>query len=134
MKFAVFEQIKKSLESVKSYALGEIGNVANATVEVVEEIAGELNQKADKPQYYTTTIPVEGWESDNAYYSKYYDIAVKGITENDRADLILLQQSMQTAGECGFCSITETLAGKIRVRAMTVPTQPLTAEIVLKKG
>ena len=43
MKFAVFEQIKKSLESVKSYALGEISNVANATVEAVEEIAGELN-------------------------------------------------------------------------------------------
>ena len=42
MKFAVFEQIKKSLESVKRYALGEIGNVANATVEAVEEIAGEL--------------------------------------------------------------------------------------------
>ena len=48
MKFAVFEQIKKSLESVKRYALGEIGNVANATVEAVEEIAGELNNKFDK--------------------------------------------------------------------------------------
>ena len=48
MKFAMFEQIKKSLESVKRYALGEIGNVANATVEAVEEIAGELNNKFDK--------------------------------------------------------------------------------------
>ena len=68
MKFAVFEQIKKSLESVKKYALGEIGNVANATVEAVEEIAGELNNKADKPHYITVVIPTEGWQSDDFDY------------------------------------------------------------------
>ena len=134
MKFAVFEQIKKSLESVKRYALGEIGNVANATVEAVEEIAGELNQKADKPNYITITIPVEGWISDNFDYPNYYDIAVEGITEQDRADILFLPESMKTAAESGFFSMTETFDGKIRIRAMTVPAQALSAEVILKKG
>jgi len=134
MKFAVFEQIKKSLESVKKYALGEIGNVANATVEAVEEIAGELNQKADKPNYITIVIPTEGWLNDNFNYPNYYDIVVEGITEQDRADILFLPESMKTAAECGFFSMTETFAGKIRVRAMTVPTQALSAEVILKKG
>ena len=134
MKFAMFEQIKKSLESVKKYALGEIGNVANATVEAVEEIAGELNQKADKPNYITITIPVEGWQADSFDYPNYYDIVVEGITENDRADILFLPESMKIAAESGFFSMTETLEGKIRVRAMTVPTQALSAEVILKKG
>ena len=134
MKFAMFEQIKKSLESVKKYALGEIGNVANATVEAVEEIAGELNQKADKPNYITIVIPIEGWLNDNFDYPNYYDIAVEGVTENDRADILFLPESMKTAAESGFFSMTETLEGKIRVRAMTVPTQALSAEVILKKG
>ena len=134
MKFAMFEQIKKSLESVKKYVLGEIGNVANATVEAVEEIAGELNQKADKPNYITITIPVEGWQADSFDYPNYYDIVVEGITENDRADILFLPESMKTAAESGFFSMTETLEGKIRVRAMTVPTQALSAEVILKKG
>ena len=134
MKFAMFEQIKKSLESVKKYVLGEIGNVANATVEAVEEIAGELNQKADKPNYITITIPVEGWQADGFDYPNYYDIAVEGITENDRADILFLPESMKIAAESGFFSMTETLEGKIRVRAMTVPTQALSAEVILKKG
>ena len=129
MKFAVFEQIKKSLESVKSYALGEISNVANATVEAVEEIAGELNQKADKPNYITVVILIEGWQSDDFDYPQYYDIAVEGITENDRTDIILAMESMKTAAECGFCNVTETLEGKIRVRAMAVPKEAITAEI-----
>ena len=129
MKFAVFEQIKKSLESVKSYALGEISNVANATVEAVEEIAGELNQKADKPNYITVVIPVGGWQNDDFDYPQYYDIAVEGITENDRTDIILAMESMKTAAECGFCNVTETLEGKIRVRAMAVPKEAITAEI-----
>ncbi len=129
MKFAVFEQIKKSLESVKRYALGEIGNVANATVEAVEEIAGELNQKADKPNYITVVIPIEGWQSDDFDYPQYYDIAVEGITENDRTDIILAIESMKTAAECGFCNVTETLTGKIRVRAMAIPKEAITTEI-----
>lgn len=129
MKFTVFEQIKKSLESVKKYALGEIGNVANATVEAVEEIAGELNNKADKPHYITVVIPTEGWQSDDFDYPQYYDIAVEGITENDRTDVILAIESMKTAAECGFCNVTETLEGKIRVRAMSVPKDVITTEI-----
>ncbi len=129
MKFAVFEQIKKSLESVKRYALGEIGNVANATVEAVEEIAEELNNKADKPNYITVVIPIEGWQSDDFDYPQYYDIAVEGITEHDRTDIILAIESMKTAAECGFCNVTETLEGKIRVRAMAVPKEAITTEI-----
>ena len=133
MKFAMFEQIKKSLESVKKYAMGEIGNVANATVEAVEEIVGELNQKADKPNYITITIPVERWQADNFDYPNYYDIVVEGITENDRADILFLPESMKTAAESGFFSMTETFTGKIRVRAITVPTQALSAEVILKR-
>ena len=60
MKFTVFEQIKKSLEGVKRYALGEIGNVANATVEAVEEIVGELDNKANNSHVHNANDVISG--------------------------------------------------------------------------
>ena len=126
MKLAVFEQLKKCSEAAKNNTAQRVGELAEATIEVVEEIE---SKKADKPQYINTTIPIEGWQSDENIYPNYYDILLEGITENTRADIIILTESMDIAVNCGMSPITETFSGKIRVRAITVPTEEIVTEI-----
>ena len=126
MKLTALKQLKKWLDGTKGYILNKIVELSTATIEAIEEIE---NKKADKARYINITIPASGWQSDNHAYPKYYDIALEGITENDRADMIIQPESMQIAVNCGFFYMTETFAGKIRVRAMTVPTAAMYAEI-----
>jgi len=126
MKLTTLKQIKKWLESAKGYILNKIVELTTATIAAIEEIE---NKKADKAKYISVTILTNGWKSDSHNYPKYYDITLEGITENDRADMIIQPESMQTAVNCGFFYMTETLSGKIRVRAMTIPTQTIYAEI-----
>lgn len=81
------------------------------------------------PASVSMTIPTTGWETDsnNSVYPKYYDYAVQGITADDRADVIISVASAPTASECGMCPTNETIAGYIRLRAMSVPTASMTA-------
>ncbi len=81
-----------------------------------------------KAVHGSLTIPASGWSSDStATYSKYYDVAVSGITASDRASVDLAPASAATAVKCGLCPACETLAGKIRIRAVSVPTASMTA-------
>lgn len=128
MKITTFEHIKKSLQRVKGYTSSKISELTNATVAAIEEIE---NKKADKPQYFYITIPTNGWQSDSNIYPKYYDIVLQQATEDNRADIIILSQSMKVAVSCGFCAISETFSGKVRVRAMKQPISEITTEIIL---
>lgn len=81
------------------------------------------------------TIPKTGWGSDStATYPKYYDIAVTGVTTSDRASVDIAPTSMSAAVACGLCPVTETLTGKIRIRAASVPTATMTANYWIEKG
>ncbi len=69
-----------------------------------------------------------------ATYPKYYDIAVPGVTASDRATVDLAPASAGTAEACGLCPSCETLAGKVRIRAASIPTASMTANYWIEKG
>lgn len=87
-----------------------------------------------KPKTVSVTIQSSGWVNSSGSYPKYYDIAVTGITAYDRADITIAPGSLDAAKSCGLCPTNETIAGKIRVRAVSVPSAVITAECLIEKG
>lgn len=103
--------------------------------------------KADKVSPVSITIPAEGWASEeiedtgedgeeeiSTSYPYYYDLAVTGVTAKDRADITIARGSLDAAVNCGLCPTSETLEGKIRLRAVSVPTEEMAAEYWLQSG
>ncbi len=109
-----------------------MGEITQATAEALQE---QAILKADKSASVSFTILTSGWVSDNTQpYRYYYDIAVKGITAKDRAEISLAPGSVEAATACGLCPTNETLADKIRVRAVSVPSAVISAECWIEKG
>ena len=130
-KITIFGQLKSLAQAAKNFSNNLVGELANATAEAIEEIN---DLKSDKVKVVSVSIPITGWNSDSGSYPNYYDIAVEGVTENDIAEVTVTLASMDIAVSCGLCPINETLAGKIRIRAKTVPTSEICVEYVISKG
>lgn len=130
-KITIFGQLKSLAQAAKNFSNNLVGELANATAEAIEEIN---DLKSDKVKVVSVSIPITGWNSDSGSYPNYYDIAVEGVTENDIAEVTVTLASMDIAVSCGLCPINETLAGKIRIRAKTVPTSEIGVEYVIAKG
>ncbi len=83
----------------------------------------------------TVSVPITGWGKDStAIFPNYYDLAISGILATDRVDLIVAIASLDTALKCGLCGITESSAGKVRIRSRTVPTAAISLQYwVMKK-
>jgi len=104
-------------------------------VEGMDELQQEVSGKQTKPVIGNVTIPTSGWGSDSTEgWPKYYDISVSGVAANDRANIDLPPAGLVTAAACGLCPCCETLAGKIRIRAVSVPTVAMTAQYRIEKG
>lgn len=124
-KIAVFEHLKTSLEAARDYTGKLVGLVTQTVAEAIEEIN---ETKADKPRKIQTSILKSGWvEDDGGVYQYHYDIAVADITDEDVAKIIISPESMEVARLCELCGTNETLDGKIRIWAVSIPT----AEIVV---
>lgn len=130
-KLTVFDQLKTSMARAKGWANDQAAQVAQAAAEAMEELDGV---KADKSEGVAVTIPTTGWVQDSGAYPWYYDIAADGVTAKDRADLVLAPASIAAAVACGMCPATETLAGKIRVRAVKTPEAEMRGEYRVMKG
>lgn len=130
-KITIFGQLKSLAQAAKNFSNNLVGELANATAEAIEEIN---DLKSDKVKVVSVSIPITGWNSDSGSYPNYYDIAVEGVTKNDIAEVTVTLASMDIAVSCGLCPINETLAGKIRIRAKTVPTSEMKVEYVITKG
>lgn len=105
-----------------------------ATPSAVKQAYDLANSKQSKPLKGSFTIPTSGWSTDTTTgYTKYYDIAVTGVTVNDRAEVIIAPGGVNAAAACGMCPVSETLAGKIRIRATRVPTSAIAAEYWIEK-
>lgn len=130
-KLTVFDQLKTSMARAKGWANDQAAQVAQAAAEDMEELDGV---KADKSEGVAVTIPTTGWVQDSGAYPWYYDIAADGVTAKDRADLVLAPASIAAAVACGMCPATETLAGKIRVRAVKTPEAEMRGEYRVMKG
>lgn len=131
-KLALLQHIRASALTAKNFTSGLIAELA----QTVSDAVGELSDlKADKTESVSATIPTAGWSSDsNTSYPNYYDIPVTGVTAQDRAEITLYPDSLETAKTCGLCPTNETLAGKIRVRASSVPASDLNIEYWVEKG
>lgn len=118
----------------------DIQGLAEQTVQtfsqVDEALSGLDDEKLDKTNAASCSIPVSGWADDTtvADFPKYYDLAVADITATDKADILIAPNSVQTAIDCGVCPTCETLAGKIRIRAKQVPSAAISAEYWIEKG
>lgn len=131
-KVTVLEHLRAAAEAEKTFANGLVGELAQTVTEAITELE---SVKADKSSGVAVTIPTSGWSSDsNASYPKYYDIAVTGITASDRAEITIAPGSLDAAKACGICPTNETLAGKIRVRAASVPTVAISVEYWVENG
>lgn len=131
-KLTVFEHLRACAEAAKSYATGLFGELAQTVTEAI----GELESvKANKGAAAAITIPATGWESDSSGdYPHYYDITAEGVTASDRAEITIAPGSLGTAKTCGLCATNETMAGKIRVRAIQVPAEAILAEFWIEDG
>lgn len=131
-KITVFEHLKACAEEARDYAGGLVAKLAKTATKAIEELE---QAKADKAQSVAITIPATGWASDSGGdYPHYYDIAAEGVTANDRAAITIAPGSLGTAKTCGLCATNETMAGKIRVRAIQVPAEAISAEFWIEDG
>lgn len=148
MKTVTKDHLRNAVAKV-SELIGKFAQAADTDIERVENslsshtksksnphvVTAEQVGAAKKPLSGSVTIPTTGWGSDStADYPKYYDIAVTGVTASDRANVDIATASMSKAVACGLCQTCETLAGKIRVRAVSVPAAAITAQYWVEKG
>ena len=134
MGLTLTSQIKTALQKAKSYTASHISELAQATTELFEEVDAV---KLDKPQAVAVSILATGWQTDaaeDAAYPLYCDISVSGLTPVDIADVRIAPGSQPAAIACGLCATSETLAGVIRLRAVSAPAEALAAEYVITKG
>lgn len=134
MGLTLTSQIKTALQKAKSYTASHISELAQATTELFEEVDAV---KLDKPQAVAVSIPATGWQTDEAEgaaYPLYCDISVSGLAPVDIADVRIAPGSQPAAIACGLCTTSETLAGVIRLRAVSAPAEALAAEYVITKG
>ena len=130
-KIMVLDHLRACAERAKTFASGLVADLSKSTVDALEEME---NLKADKPSGIPLTISASGWATDGAAYPYYYDVAVEGLTVRDRAEIRLSPASMGMAKECGLCPASETMTGKIRLRAASVPTEEITGEYWIEYG
>lgn len=131
-KAIIFEYLKICMQRVKQFVGGLVGELASTVTEAMEELDNIKADKGEAVKFYITPV---GWNSDsNTIYPKYYDISITGVTELDRAHITIFPSSFNTAISCGLCPINETLSGKIRVRANSIPTTAIEAEYWIDKG
>lgn len=131
-RITLVEHLRACALAAKNYTANLVGELAETTAAAAEELH---NLKADKPQSTAFIIPIDGWSNDNTVvYPHYYDITAAGVTVHDRVDIAIVPSSMDTAKACGLCPATETLTGKIRVRAIQIPTTTIAAEYWIENG
>ena len=125
-KIPLLSHLNQAAQAAKSYTGGLIAQLAESVSAAIEELD---SLKADKATYTAITIPVTGWQSDeNGDYPQYYDITAEGITADDHVRIEIAITSYGTAKACGLCRASETLADTIRVRAVQIPAEAISAE------
>lgn len=132
-KLTYINHLKACAEAARNFTNGLVANLAQTVTEAMQEMEAA---KADKQASVSLTIPKTGWSDDAAStsYPKYLDITVSSITAKDSVNIAISPSSMAVAIACGMCPTSETLSGKIRIRAKSVPSANIQAEYRLNQG
>lgn len=115
---------------------GLVTQTKNAFTQTNTALQGLDGQKQDKFNNVPFTIPADAWSTDGAEneYPVFYELAVSGITANDRASIAIAPASVAAAVACGICPTCETVAGKIKIRSTVMPTAAISAEYWIETG
>lgn len=112
---------------IKQYTTA-VSDLANATADGFDEVDDILHEKQDITAAVNFTIPVDGWERDSTFPSYfYYDFPISGLLDTDIVDVTPLPDFCEVAGAAGFI-MTESLTGKLRLRAANIPTAAIKAQ------
>ena len=96
-----------------------LGDLSEATANGFEETDDILHEKQDVTAAVSFTIPVDGWGEDDSSPGYFYcDIPIAGLLATDIVDV---------TGAVGFIA-TESLEGKLRLRAAKAPTEKISAQ------
>ncbi len=116
--------LAKGLAELCSYMkkyTAALGDLASAT-------ADGLDEKQDITAAVSFTIPTTGWARDSTLTSYYYcDISITGLRTTDIVDVTPAPESYSVARTAGFIP-TESMAGKLRLRAKKAPTAAIKAQ------
>lgn len=116
--------LEKGLAELCSYMkkyTAALGDLASAT-------ADGLDEKQDITAAVSFTIPTTGWARDSNLTSYYYcDISIAGLRATDIVDVTPAPESYSVARTAGFIP-TESMAGKLRLRAKKAPTAAIKAQ------
>ena len=124
--------LKEGFERVKTYATNLVSKSINAVSQRLDQLA---TAKADKAVTAAVTILSNSWQTDDASeWPYFYDIAIAGVTDKHRGDVIIAPESMRAAVDCGLCPTSESRAGEIRIRAKTIPQSNITAVCWAEEG
>ena len=99
-----------------------LGDLSEATANGFEETDDILHEKQDVTAAVSFTIPVDGWGEDDSSPGYFCcDIPIAGLLATDIVDVTVLP------GAVGFIA-TESLEGKLRLRAAKAPTEKISAQ------
>ena len=105
-----------------------LGDLSEATANGFEETDDILHEKQDVTAAVSFTIPVDGWGEDDSSPGYFYcDIPIAGLLATDIVDVTPQPESHSVARAAGFIP-TESMAGKLRLRAASVPTAAIKAQ------
>ena len=105
-----------------------VSDLASATADGFDEVDDILHEKQDITAAVNFTIPVDGWGEDNSSPGYFYcDIPIAGLLATDIVDVTVLPEFYEVAGAAGFI-VTESLTGKLRLRAANIPTAAIKAQ------
>lgn len=147
---ALIASIKNAMKTSDAAVSGvsglqtDIQGLASQTTSALQQVNTALDtmdsKKQDKGGSVPFTIPTTGWHTANdeleefSGFPVYYDLPVEGVTAKDRATISLAPSAGEAARACGICTTSETLTGKIRIRAATLPTESIAAEYWIHTG
>lgn len=133
MKYPALAQLKTAYKDTLQFALEQVVKFSKAALDAIKEVEAA---KSDKRNAVSVTIPTSGWTSDTSVsaYPYKYEISVSSITAKDLVIINISPGSQATAIACGLCPTNETVAGKIRIRAVKTPSTSMQAEYWIEKG
>lgn len=126
----------KTNEQTAEQAGSAVTQLSQAMRQGFQEIEDALN---DFPTATPFSIPADTslWTLDSEEetdYKWHHDVTAEGVTAADVAIVTISRSGMEAARRCGLCPQNETLAGKIRLRAISVPPSSIEAEYYVCPG
>lgn len=111
--------------------------MANITLDQFLDFAERVDERLDNLELgkqdigpaADIVIPTTGWVTDASVpsYPLCYDISIDGLTEKDVVAVDVAPGSRDVARAASFAN-TQSYAGKVRLRAKSVPTEAITAQ------